>query len=316
MRSLDLISSGAAEIGEVLAVMSRIGVPNKFDGVIEAWWKEWSTFAGMLQKRAEQAAAEGHNASAASLYLRATEAHRQSFFFLRDKLSDYRIGQASRSVQSCFKLYIQYSGIPLEAIEIPYKSNELSGYYISGKGSAPGEKRPVVIITGDYDGCAEEWWLTTGRYAWERGYHVLVYDGPGQGSSLWQKKMHYPSTPHSAVDAGAAWLAKNKPEVDLNRVVLMGRKYGGYLAMHTTATAFTRGVDRPYNVAAVAVAPLYLDMGERSIPNIMSPEAQGYFKKKQDDKVHALMMKDIKTSCYVRFSVSRQMLRYHFSDII
>ena len=192
LRSLDLISSGAAETGEVLAVMSRIGVPNKFDGVIEAWWKEWSTFAGLLQKRAEEAAAAGHTASAASLYLRATEAHRQSFFFLRDKLDDPRIGQGSLAVQSCFQNYIKLSGLPLEAVSIPYESSELSGYYIAGKGAAPGEKRPVVIGTGDYDGCAEEWWLNTGRHAYERGYHTLVFDGPGQGSSLWQKKIYYP----------------------------------------------------------------------------------------------------------------------------
>ena len=42
----------------------------------------------------------------------------------------------------------------------------------------------VCTIAGGNDAFAEEMWYNMGRYAHERGYNVLLIDGPGQGSTL------------------------------------------------------------------------------------------------------------------------------------
>lgn len=305
LRSLDLISSGAAETGEVLAVMAKLGVDKTHDDVCQAWYNEWNAMAVSLEKRAKDAEAAGHKVTAASCYLRATEYHRQSFFFLRDNLDDPRIAEASKAVQTCFQAYIRLSGAPLQTVAIPYDdAKTLDGYFAPGKGSKPGEKRPVAVIVGDYDGCAEEHWLTTGRFAWERGYHVLVFDGPGQGSSLWQKDIYFPEAVETSVDAAAAFLAASKPEADLSKVILLGRKYGGYLAMHTAGAVAKRG-SGPYTIAAVAVAPLYMNMGERTNPQIlMTPQLKAAFAEGNEEYVNTELKSLMSQLCTVRFSVS------------
>ncbi|KAL4532007.1 hypothetical protein Ndes2437B_g02435 [Nannochloris sp. 'desiccata'] len=264
IRSLDLISSGAAEIGEVLGTMRKLGINRSFKDMKEAWATEWGAIASMLETRGDDYAAKNHS-------------------------------------------------MPMEAISIPFEGAELSGYFARAQGAAPGERRPVAIHVGDYDGCAEEWWLATGRHAWARGYHVLVFDGPGQGSSLWCKGLYFPSNPAIVIDAAATWLSKNKPEADLSKVILIGRKYGGYLAMHTAVVNASPTFPK-YTIAAVAVAPMYVNMGSRSIPGMLSPQAQALFAERKDDEVNAHILYDMSVSAYCKFAIASRAGCHGFAD--
>ncbi|KAG7672469.1 hypothetical protein Ndes2526B_g09010 [Nannochloris sp. 'desiccata'] len=313
IRSLDLISSGAAEIGEVLGTMRKLGINRSFKDMKEAWATEWGAIASMLETRGDDYAAKNHSVGAASAFLRATEYHRQSFFFMRDDLSDPRIAESHARMQRCFKSYLKHSQMPMEAISIPFEGAELSGYFARAQGAAPGERRPIAIHVGDYDGCAEEWWLATGRHAWARGYHVLVFDGPGQGSSLWCKGLYFPSNPAIVIDAAATWLSKNKPEADLSKVILIGRKYGGYLAMHTAVVNASPTFPK-YTIAAVAVAPMYVNMGSRSIPGMLSPQAQALFAERKDDEVNAHILYDMSVSAYCKFAIASRAGCHGFAD--
>jgi pimeloyl-ACP methyl ester carboxylesterase len=315
MRSLDLISSGAAEIGEVLATMQKLGTNRKFADMKEAWATEWGAIASILETRGDDYAAKKHSVGAAAAYLRATEYHRQSFFFMRDDLSDPRIAPSCERMQRCFNEYIKHSKLPLQAVSIPFEGAQLSGYFATAQGAAPGERRPIAIHVGDYDGCAEEWWLATGRHAWARGYHVLVFDGPGQGSSLWCKGLYFPNNPALFLDAAAAYLSKSKPEADLSKVILIGRKYGGYLAMHTAAMhASSTSTSANYTIAAMAVAPMYVDMGSRSIPGMLSPQAKALFDERKDEEVNALMLYDISVSGYLKFAIGSRAGCHGYAD--
>jgi pimeloyl-ACP methyl ester carboxylesterase len=303
LRSLDLISSGAAEIGEVLTTMSKLGTNRSYQDMKDSWATEWGAIASLLETRGDEYAAKKHSVGAAGAYLRATEYHRQSFFFMRDDLSNPKIAESHARMQRCFKEYIKHSNSPLEAVSIPFEGSELSGYFAPAHGAAPGERRPIAIHVGDYDGCAEEWWLATGRHAWARGYHVLVFDGPGQGSSLWCKGLYFPSNPAVVVDAAAAWLSKSKPEADLFKVILIGRKYGGYLAMHTAVMNASTPSPK-YTIAAVAVAPMYVDMGARSVAGMLSPQAKALFDERKDDEVNEHMLYDMSASAYMHFAIA------------
>jgi len=101
-----MVSSGAAEVGEVLATMSKLGTNRSFDDMKEAWAKEWGSLAARLETRADEYAAKKHTAGAASAFLRASEYHRQSFFFMRDNLSDPRIVPSCERMQRCFQSYL------------------------------------------------------------------------------------------------------------------------------------------------------------------------------------------------------------------
>lgn len=65
---------------------------------------------------------------------------------------------------------------PAQAIEIPFEETTLPGYFFSV--AADDRQRPTVILTGGYDGTAEELYVANGAAAVARGYN-------------WQRDRHH-----------------------------------------------------------------------------------------------------------------------------
>jgi dipeptidyl aminopeptidase/acylaminoacyl peptidase len=86
---------------------------------------------------------------------------------------------------------------------------------------------PTVVIVNGMDNCKEMSIFFAGLEFARRGIHTLALDGPGQGETLRLRGIH--SRYDYEVPGGAAfdWLAR-RPEVDTNRVAIMGYSFGGY----------------------------------------------------------------------------------------
>ena len=82
----------------------------------------------------------------------------------------------------CYKAAAGLFDPPIEPVEIPYEGKTLPGYLHRVDGSA--RKRPLLILNTGFDGSAEEMHWSGARAAVERGYTVLVFDGPGQFGPL------------------------------------------------------------------------------------------------------------------------------------
>ena len=105
----------------------------------------------------------------------------------------------------------------------------MPGYFLRAADAAEGEKRPVVICTNGYDATMADMYLAQAIDACRRGYHCVLFDGPGQGAMLvrdgvalvpdWERVV----TP--VVDA-----VLERDDVDQARIVLQGWSLGGYLA--------------------------------------------------------------------------------------
>jgi pimeloyl-ACP methyl ester carboxylesterase len=105
----------------------------------------------------------------------------------------------------------------------------MPGYFLRAAGAAPGERRPVIVCTNGYDATMADMYLAQAIDACRRGYHCVLFDGPGQGSLLvhdgvamvpdWERVV----TP--VVDAVLA-----QDDVDPDRIVLQGWSLGGHLA--------------------------------------------------------------------------------------
>jgi alpha-beta hydrolase superfamily lysophospholipase len=116
---------------------------------------------------------------------------------------------------------------PPELVQIPYGDTALPGYFFRAAGDpAP---RASVILLGGYDSTAEELYFSTGAAALARGYHVLAFDGPGQGAALLQQGLvmrpDWEAVITPVVDDLLTW-----PEVDAAKIALIGLSLGGYLA--------------------------------------------------------------------------------------
>lgn len=110
--------------------------------------------------------------------------------------------------------------------------------------------------------------------ALRRGYHSLVFDGPGQGSSLYEKRLYFRSDYEVVLKAVVDFVV-DRPEVDPERIVLMGRSLGGYLA--------PRAATGEHRFAALIADPGMYDLGELIIGRMPKALTKGLEEEPSDE---------------------------------
>jgi pimeloyl-ACP methyl ester carboxylesterase len=84
------------------------------------------------------------------------------------------------------------------------------------------------------DGTCEELYFRVAKSAVERGYNVLIFDGPGQGEVIRVQKIPFRYNWESVVTPVVNYAVKQE-EVDSKRIAIMGISFGGYLAPRAAA---------------------------------------------------------------------------------
>ncbi|MPY92286.1 MAG: alpha/beta hydrolase [Acidimicrobiia bacterium] len=238
-RSVGKSDTGMANVGECLAVAEQITAGDR-----DSWHDAWSRFATALAHQANAAEAAGHRVSARDAYLRASEYHRQSFFFHREDLSAPVLQDAYHASVAAYRAALPLLGHPVRILE-----GDVPGYLHLPDDS--GGPFPTLLHIGGYDGTAEELHCAAPP-ALDRGYAIAAIDGPGQGGVLYdQRVVMRPDWEHvvpGMFDAVAA-----HAEVDATRVVLVGRSFGGLVG--------PRGAAGEHRLAAMIVDPGQFDLG-------------------------------------------------------
>jgi pimeloyl-ACP methyl ester carboxylesterase len=226
-----------ANIGECLYIASQIAVGDR-----DSWYAAWSSFADGLVAQAAEAEEACHAVSAASLRLRAAEYYRQAFFWHRDDLDGTELTTAYRASVNAFRRALPDLPRTGRIVE-----GDTPGYLFAPPGAG---SFPTILHIGGYDNTAEE--LYASAYpALDRGWAFLALDGPGQGSVLYDRRVpQRPDWEH--VVPGMFDLAADMPEVDADRIALVGRSFGGVLA--------PRGAAGTPRLAALIVDPGQYDM--------------------------------------------------------
>jgi len=177
LRSFGHITYGGADFGEVVSTSVRI-----VEGDYDSWHDEWLATADRVSGEARRALAEGHPVSARDGFLRAWNYYRSADFFLHGNPCDPRHHHAyDRSVE-CFHTAAALFTPQIEPVRIPYEGGTLPGYLY--RADTSGTPRPTVIMHNGFDGTAEEMHFFGAMAGVERGYTVLVFDGPGQPGPL------------------------------------------------------------------------------------------------------------------------------------
>jgi alpha-beta hydrolase superfamily lysophospholipase len=179
---------------------------------------------------ATEASEAGDIVTARYAHLRASEYHRQSYYFLRGDLDDARLQQGYAAQVAAFRWGVSLLAHPAEAVQIPYRDTHLGGYLFRPDDS--GERRPTIVIPAGYDSTAES--LFGVPDAIERGFNVLTYEGPGQGGVLYRQRLYFSPDTESVVTPVVDWLV-GRPEVGPAQIVLIGRSFGGYIAARAAA---------------------------------------------------------------------------------
>lgn len=222
---LGSVRQGFADIGECLDTASRVDPADEY-----SWSREWRKIADRLRAVAEGSAARGHEISAGEAYLRAATYYRAALHRYPEP-TDSDVADLATHAVAAFTKGLKLLSVPAQLVEIPYENTTLPGYFFRSPRAAA--KAPILIVHQGRDAWAEDCtYLAHG--ANQRGYHCLLFDGPGQGKVLrlqglpfrpdWEKVV----TP--VVDFAIGTLG-----VDPDRIALMGLSMGGALAPRAAA---------------------------------------------------------------------------------
>ena len=227
LRALGYVPSGGAEVNEVLETVKRIT-----EGDAHSWYAEWSAATERVRTRAEQTRdpiSKGH------AFLRAHNYQRTGEFLLAP--DDPERPPSRDRTLAYFYQGLDALGVPYERVAASYEAGQLRALYLPGPDGAA--RKPLIVAVGGFDSILEELYFVLGKAAVDRGYAVLLYEGPGQGEALRRHGLtftHEWERPTSAVID--AFLAAHATP---SAIVLVGMSMGGYLAPR--AAAFDSRID-------------------------------------------------------------------------
>ena len=226
LRALAYTTFGGAEPGEVFVTTGRI-----LDGDTEAWYREWRATAGRVERAAREAGEAGRDRTARGAFLRAHTYYRTAEFFLPS--DDPRRPPTYERSRDCFREGTARLETAPERLAIPYEDGTLPGYlFTPTAGEGP---YPTVVCLGGFDSLAEELYFLCGvPEALARGYAVVLFEGPGQGEPLREQGLTARPDWEHVVGPVLDHL-DGRPELDGERVGLVGVSFGGYYAPRAAA---------------------------------------------------------------------------------
>lgn len=241
-RVLGYALSGGADLNEVLQAAHRVKAG---DG--DSWYQAWFELAQRVRAMADQA--RGHRVSTRAALLRASAYFRPADFFLHADPRDPRILTSWRLSRDTFRQAARLMDHPVEVAAIPYENTTLPGYFMRPDDTRL--PRKTLIVQTGFDGTGEELYFEVAFFALARGYNVLIFEGPGQGGVVREQHLYFRPDWEKVVTPVVDY-ALGRPEVDRQRLALMGISMGGYLVARAAAYE--------HRLAALVCNPGVMDM--------------------------------------------------------
>ncbi len=242
VRALSHTPFGGADFGECAVTMDGVE-PGDGDG----WHRAWVATGERVAAIARESAAAGRHASAADAYLRASNYLRTATPFLFERHPSELLRETVAAANDAFAGALANLDHPAERVEIPFEGRTLPGWLIR----AHEETAPLLVANNGYDSLVGELYFAHAVPALRRGYHCLLFDGPGQGAALLERGLVM-RPDWETVIVPVLDHALTLPGVDPERVALIGWSLGGYLA--------PRGASGEGRLAALVTDPAQFDL--------------------------------------------------------
>lgn len=247
-----------SDTGEVLRLRSQIKPGDMND---------WHDAFFALAQRAEASAGPpakpdqiSRNVSRTDRMFAASNYYRTADFFLHGDPDDPRIMSLWSKQTECFDEALKSLG---NGTRHELKADGFTVPIIFFKTSlAEGKPRPVILIGNGYDGSMEEMLHINGFAALQRGYDVILYEGPGMPSVRRYQNLGW-IPDWERVVTPVVDFALSQPDTDEKRVVLLGYSMGGNLAVRAAAfehrLAAVLAVDGVFDLTSYLRLPPYLE---------------------------------------------------------
>ena len=235
---------GAVALGEIDQVCEKL---RRRQGEPDAWREEWCAMGARLEKTADAAEAAGHRMTAGDYYLRAGMYYFTGERFIHPGDQKRAIGRKAIELQTK-GIERRYPNVT--RVEVPFEGATLPALFMKAPGATG--RVPAVVVFDGMDNCKEMSVLFAGLEFARRGWHTLAIDGPGQGESLRLRGLYARHDYEVPGTAAYDWVAA-RPDVDREKVAVMGYSFGGYYAARIAA------FDKRY-CAGVAMSALHWDL--------------------------------------------------------
>jgi pimeloyl-ACP methyl ester carboxylesterase len=262
--ALDGIWHRMGNVNEILDTAKKIRHTSEL-----SWYREWSKTAERIEAIANESLSKGHEVSAGEAYLRAANYYLTAEVFLHTNPDDERIATTYKKGGDLFMKGMELLSAPVTRVEIPYENTTLRGYLFKANTK---EKAPILLVHQGFDAPIE----STKHIAEEavrRGYHCLLFEGPGQGMTLREQKLPFRYDWENVVSPVVDY-ALTLPEVDKENILLMGISMGGGFAVR--AAAFEP------RLKLCIVNPGYMNIYE-IISNYLTPELMNLYEEDPEE---------------------------------
>jgi pimeloyl-ACP methyl ester carboxylesterase len=216
---------GAGAAGDAMLIRSRVHKIGDFVPVV-------SSVAARRERQAREAEGEGHTATAGEHWFAAALLWALAVWPLWEPSDE--LLELDRRKNEAYLAWAKYAPHHVELVEIPFGDGHLPAWFHLPP-SFNGEAVPTVLTCGGMDGARETCVSRLGDELLTRGFAVLAFDGPGQGESA-VHGIHVTAT--NWIETGnklVAW-ARERPEVDENRLVGRGTSFGAFWITQIAAT--------------------------------------------------------------------------------
>jgi hypothetical protein len=220
---------GCAEFGELVTAVNQV---NTAGASYQTYYDAFLVLARSTDALAADELAAGHTASARSAYLRASTYYDTCLYFILGTSARAHEAGAYAAMERCWQGAAQLSDPPFEQVRIPYGDSWLPGWFLRPDDRPV--RRPTVILNNGADSQSVALYAFGGAAAIERGYNALIFEGPGQGSMLFERQVPFRPDWENVVTPVVDYL-RSRHEVNPSRIALSGWSLGAELVIRAAA---------------------------------------------------------------------------------
>lgn len=211
------VAFGLGDVGEILHVVGQVPA-----GDDEAWSTAFRALAQRVEGIAESARGAAQTRSARDAYLRAAVYYAAAQDGELSGTDDAAILRSFHDHRRCWDAFADLNEPALERVAIPYDGSTMPGYFLA----VDSTRRPTLVVVNGSDG-ALTWVWSLAQAAHDYGFNALLFDGPGQQSMLFDRKVPFRPDWEAVITPVVDFLL-DRADVDPNQLVLYGGSQGGF----------------------------------------------------------------------------------------